>query len=72
MEIWQIVGLGLIVAIIGTVLKEVRRNEIAIQMVILAGTIIFVLVLDKIKLSSIYCRGLQNKRISVLIICLLS
>lgn len=50
MEIWQIVGLALIVAIIGTVLKEVKRNEFALQLTILAGTIIFVAVLDKIKI----------------------
>lgn len=50
MEVWQIVGLALIVAIIGSVLKEVKRNEIALQLTILTGTIIFVAVLDKIKI----------------------
>ncbi|HVJ48909.1 stage III sporulation protein AD [Desulfitobacterium sp.] len=50
MEIWQVVGLALIVAIFSTVLKEMNRNEFALQLTILAGTIIFVLVLDKIKI----------------------
>lgn len=50
MEIWQVVGLALIVAIISTVLKEVKRNEFALQLTILAGIIIFVAVLDKIKI----------------------
>jgi len=49
-EIWQVVGLALIVAIFSTVLKEMNRNEFALQLTILAGTIIFVLVLDKIKI----------------------
>lgn len=49
MEIWQIVGLALIVAVIGVILKQFRK-EIALQLTILTGTIIFVLILDKIKI----------------------
>ena len=49
MEIWQIVGIALVVAIIGVVLKEVRK-EIALQLTILTGVIIFTLILDKIKI----------------------
>jgi stage III sporulation protein AD len=48
-EIWQIVGLALIVAVIGVVLKQFRK-EIALQLTILTGTIIFVLILGKIKI----------------------
>ncbi|AFM01251.1 MULTISPECIES: stage III sporulation protein AD [Desulfitobacterium] len=49
MEIWQIVGIALVVAIIGVVLKELRK-EIALQLTILTGVIIFTLILDKIKI----------------------
>lgn len=49
MEIWQIVGLALIVAVIGVVLKQVRK-EIALQLTILTGAIIFMLILGKIKI----------------------
>jgi stage III sporulation protein AD len=48
-EIWQIVGLALIVAIISVILKQVRR-EIALQLTILTGVIIFMLILDKIRI----------------------
>lgn len=49
MEIWQIVGLALVVAVIGVVLKQVRR-EIALQLTIVTGAIIFMLILGKIKI----------------------
>ncbi|MEL1135173.1 stage III sporulation protein AD [Desulfitobacterium sp. THU1] len=49
MEIWQIVGIALVAAILGVVLKQVRR-EIALQLSILTGVIIFTLILDKIKI----------------------
>lgn len=49
MEIWQIVGLALIVAIISVVLKQFRK-EIALQLTILTGAIIFMLILGKIKI----------------------
>lgn len=49
MEIAQVVGLAIIVTIIGTVLKQIKP-EIAIQLSILAGIIIFILVMDKIRL----------------------
>ncbi|MGI6118991.1 MAG: stage III sporulation protein AD [Desulfosporosinus sp.] len=48
MEIWQIVGLALIVTIMSVVLKQIRP-EIALQLTILAGTLIFILVMNKIK-----------------------
>ena len=48
MEIWQIVGLALIVTIISVVLKQFRP-EIALQLSILAGAIIFILILSKVK-----------------------
>ena len=48
MEIWQIVGLALIVTVICVVLKQIRP-EIALQLSILAGASIFILILSKIK-----------------------
>ncbi|TGE34223.1 stage III sporulation protein AD [Desulfosporosinus sp. Sb-LF] len=48
MEIWQIVGLALIVTVIGVVLKQIRP-EIALQLTILASASIFILILSKIK-----------------------
>ena len=48
MEIWQIVGLALIVTVISVVLKQ-TRPEIALQLTILAGASIFILVMSKIK-----------------------
>ncbi|HZK85408.1 MAG TPA: stage III sporulation protein AD [Desulfosporosinus sp.] len=48
MEIWQIVGLALIVTVISIVLKQIRP-EIALQLSILAGASIFILVMSKIK-----------------------
>ncbi|NMA68181.1 MAG: stage III sporulation protein AD [Desulfitobacterium sp.] len=49
MEIWQIVGIALVVSIISVVLKQFRK-EIALQMSILTGAIIFTLILDKIQI----------------------
>lgn len=49
MEIWQIVGIALVVSIISVVLKQFRK-EIALQMTILTGAIIFTLILDKIQI----------------------
>ncbi len=48
MEIWQIVGLALVVTVIGVVLRQIRP-EIAIQLTILAAIIIFLLILGKVK-----------------------
>jgi len=48
-EIWQIVGLALIVTVISVVLKQIRP-EIALQLTILAGASIFILVMSKIKI----------------------
>ncbi|GAB6156085.1 stage III sporulation protein AD [Desulfosporosinus burensis] len=48
MEIWQIVGLALIVTIMSVVLKQIRP-EIALQLTILAGASIFIIILSKIK-----------------------
>jgi len=47
-EIWQIVGLALIVTVISVVLKQIRP-EIALQLSILAGAAIFILIMSKIK-----------------------
>jgi stage III sporulation protein AD len=47
-EIWQIVGLALIVTVISVVLKQIRP-EIALQLTILASASIFILVMSKIK-----------------------
>jgi len=47
-EIWQIVGLALIVTVLGVVLKQIRP-EIALQLSILAGASIFILVISKIR-----------------------
>jgi len=47
-EIWQIVGLALIVTVISVVLKQIRP-EIAMQLSILASASIFILVMSKIK-----------------------
>ena len=49
MEIWQIVGLALIVTVIGVVLKQVNK-EIALQLTILTGVTIFLLILGKVKI----------------------
>lgn len=49
MEIWQIVGLALIVTVISVVLKQIRP-EIALQLTILTGASIFILILSKIKI----------------------
>lgn len=48
MEIWQIVGLALIVTVMGVILRKMQP-EIAVQLSILAGAVIFLLVLGKIK-----------------------
>jgi len=47
-EIWQIVGLALIVTIFCVVLKQIRP-EIALQLSILAGASIFILIISKIR-----------------------
>jgi len=47
-EIWQIVGLALIVTVISVVLKQIRP-EIALQLTILASAAIFIMVMSKIK-----------------------
>jgi len=48
MEIWQIVGLALIVTVLSVVLKQIRP-EIALQLSILAGATIFILIISKIR-----------------------
>ncbi|UWG95718.1 stage III sporulation protein AD [Dehalobacter sp. DCM] len=49
MEIAQIVGLAIIVTVLGAVLKQIKP-EIALQLSILAGVIIFILVMGRIKI----------------------
>ncbi|MCB8816510.1 stage III sporulation protein AD [Desulfosporosinus shakirovi] len=48
MDIWQIVGLALIVTVFSVVLKQIRP-EIALQLSILAGASIFILILSKVR-----------------------
>lgn len=48
MEIWQIVGLALVVTVVGVVLRQIRP-EISIQLTILAALMIFLLILGKVK-----------------------
>ncbi len=48
MEIWQIVGLALIVTVFSVLLKQIRP-EIALQLTIIAGAAIFILILSKVK-----------------------
>ena len=60
MEIWQIVGLALIVTVISVVLKQIRP-EIAIQLTILAGTAIFLLIIGKIKVIVDLLQTLANQ-----------
>lgn len=49
MDFAQIVGVALIATIIGTVIKQLRP-EIAIQMTIMAGILIFLFIMNKIEL----------------------
>lgn len=49
MEIFQVIGLAIIVTVIGTVLKQMKP-EMALQLSILAGIAIFLLIMDRIKL----------------------
>lgn len=49
MEIWQVVGLALIVTVFCVVLKQIRP-EIALQLSILAGAVIFILIMSKIRI----------------------
>lgn len=49
MDIWQIVGLALVVTVIAIVLKQ-YKSDIALQLTILAGVTIFFLIMGKIKI----------------------
>lgn len=60
MEVLNIVGMGLIAAILVVVLKE-ERPEIAIQVSILVGIIIFILVVNKISLVISILEDLSRK-----------
>lgn len=60
MEIWQIVGLALIATILAVVLKEVKR-ELAVQLSILTGAIIFLLIAGKIQLVVELLQNLSNQ-----------
>lgn len=60
MEIWQIVGLALIVTIISVVLRQIRP-EIALQLTILAGASIFILILSKIKVIADLLQNLADQ-----------
>ncbi|MDI3541005.1 hypothetical protein H0A61_02431 [Koleobacter methoxysyntrophicus] len=60
MEVLNIVGMGLIAAILVVVLKE-ERPEIAIQVSILVGIIIFILMVNKISLVISILEDLSRK-----------
>ena len=60
MEIWQIVGLALIVTVISVVLKQIRP-EIALQLTILASASIFIIVMSKIKVIVDLLQNLANQ-----------
>lgn len=60
MEIWQVVGLALIVTIICVVLKQIRP-EIALQLSILAGASIFILIISKIKVITDLLQNLADQ-----------
>lgn len=49
MEIAQIIGLALVVTVIGAVIKQIRP-EIALQLTIFTGIVIFLIIMDKIRL----------------------
>jgi len=59
-DIWQIVGLALIVTVLGVVLKQIRP-EIAIQLSILAGLTILIIVMGKIKVIVELLQSLANQ-----------
>lgn len=60
MEIWQIVGLALIVTILSVVLKQIRP-EIALQLTILASVSIFILIITKIKIIADLLQNLADQ-----------
>lgn len=60
MEIWQVVGLALIVTMICVVLKQIRP-EIALQLSILAGASIFILILNKIRVITDLLQNLADQ-----------
>ncbi|NPV42462.1 MAG: stage III sporulation protein AD [Firmicutes bacterium] len=60
MEVLNIVGMGLIAAILVVVLKE-ERPEMAIQVSILVGIIIFILMVNKISLVISILEDLSRK-----------
>lgn len=60
MEIWQVVGLALIVTMVCVVLKQIRP-EIALQLSILAGASIFILILNKIRVITDLLQNLADQ-----------
>ncbi|HWQ72250.1 MAG TPA: stage III sporulation protein AD [Desulfitobacteriaceae bacterium] len=60
MEIWQIVGLALIVTVTGVLLRQFRP-EIALQLTILAAVMIFLLILGKVKIIIELLQNLADK-----------
>jgi stage III sporulation protein AD len=60
MEIWQIVGLALLVTVIGVLLRQFRP-EIALQLTILAVIMIFLLILGKVKIIIELLQNLADK-----------
>lgn len=60
MEIFQIVGLGLVTTILVIIIKD-HKPEMAIQLTILFGVLIFLLMMDKIVAVGTVLRELATK-----------
>ncbi len=60
MEIFQIVGVGLVTTILVIVIKQ-HKPEMAIQLTILFGVLIFLLMMDKITAVGTVLRQLASK-----------
>lgn len=60
MEIFQVVGLGLIAAVLVVVLRE-EKPEIALQVTVVAGAIIFLFMLGKINSVLTVLKNLARK-----------
>ena len=60
MEIWQIVGLAIIVTVIAVILKQIQP-EIAIQLTILTVVVIFLLIMGKVRIIVDLMESLADK-----------
>jgi len=59
-EIWQIVGLAIIVTVIAVILKQIQP-EIAIQLTILTVVVIFLLIMGKVRIIVDLMESLADK-----------